>query len=846
MKNLIFICLALLLPLTAAAERKTFYDEESRLYFAYETGTSSCEVIARPGGYTYPYGNYTVPWVIVVGQSAYFVTAIGEGAFKNNGPDMMASLTIDLSQCYQLTEIKKSAFCYSGLRSLVWPTDNNVTAIGDSAFYYCDKLAEMELPPKLQRIAPHCFNQCTSITQITIPDAVKTIGHHAFYGCKGIKTINFGSQVYEIEESAFMNCGAIKNYNLPNSLITIGSYAFYGPLSLDASYHANLTMGSNLRTIGAHAFQKCHFETVTIPDGVETIGDYAFCANKVGAYGAITKVILGKAVTYIGHNAFAENNTLANVTVANRELLTGVENDSFVLNPSGRTLHVPADFLQLYNNSTLWKRFFINIVGDGPDVTYPLWVGETRITTANRNQIPVSSGSASFDPVTNVLKLNSATINTNYQGDYCIGNGNPDRYIKGIDGLTITVNGQCRLTAVDNALVVGSNTIINGTGTLNINSTENAIYVGANSELTCNVGVIWATATKEVVCGEAASSRLVINGGTMKLIPKSSNFCTVSGLGGFTLTDCKYHDPGGEWKYADAASFAYNTSTRRMMFGNEIYKKTVLIRPATDPVYYRLTVGQVTVTSKNKDDIPGGSYGKASYDPVTHTLTLNNFEMGSNYQGEFGIGNGFSDMGLEGIPDLRIVVNGNCALYTADAAIHINGGTTVISGGNLDLESSVMDAISLGSNTTLQVNSTNIWATSRMGNVICGHGDNTSIVRLNAARLTAVAPDNEQYNTINHLSDFELNGCYFNSMGTYDAHGFAFDANKHCVTYNGVPYRDRVVISTTPPPPPIPTAINTPEADETNADIYTLDGRRLNAQPLRHGIYIKNGKKIVK
>ena len=46
-----------------------------------------------------------------------------------------------------------------------------------------DKLAEMELPPKLQRIAPHCFNQCTSITQITIPDAVKTIGHHAFYKC---------------------------------------------------------------------------------------------------------------------------------------------------------------------------------------------------------------------------------------------------------------------------------------------------------------------------------------------------------------------------------------------------------------------------------------------------------------------------------------------------------------------------------------------------------------------------------------------------------------------------------------------------------------------------------------
>ncbi|MBQ9493211.1 MAG: InlB B-repeat-containing protein, partial [Oscillibacter sp.] len=102
---------------------------------------------------------------------------------------------------------------------------------------------------------------------------------------------------------------------------------------------------------------------------------------------------------------------------------------------------------------------------------------------------------------------------------------------------------------------------------------------------------------------------------------------------------------------------------------------------------YGLYVGGVEITSDNLT--VSGDSGTATYDPDTHTLTLNNYSYtGAGYE-NWGEGGGIDYRG----GDLRIVLKGsNSIVKSADSSpdrshgIYFNGGTLTISGeGSLDI-----------------------------------------------------------------------------------------------------------------------------------------------------------------
>ena len=51
-----------------------------------------------------------------------------------------------------------------------------VTAIGDSAFRWCDSLTSVTIPDGVTTIGDYAFVSCCSLTSVTIPDSVTTIG----------------------------------------------------------------------------------------------------------------------------------------------------------------------------------------------------------------------------------------------------------------------------------------------------------------------------------------------------------------------------------------------------------------------------------------------------------------------------------------------------------------------------------------------------------------------------------------------------------------------------------------------------------------------------------------------
>ncbi len=198
-----------------------------------------------------------------------------------------------------------------------------LSTIGPNAFKDCSLLNFIVLPNNLTSIGNSAFYNCSGlIGGLTIPDSVIKIEDYAFYNCSGFMgLLTIGESVQRIGNYAFYNC---RNFTgsivIPNSVTYIGNYAFYG----STAYWGTLTLGENVRTIGNYAFYGCNglVGDIVIPNSVTTIGAYAFydCHSFGGT------LTLGNSVTSIGNNAFREcYNLTGDLVIPNSVTTIGYE-----------------------------------------------------------------------------------------------------------------------------------------------------------------------------------------------------------------------------------------------------------------------------------------------------------------------------------------------------------------------------------------------------------------------------------------------------------------------------------------------------------------------------------------
>ena len=112
-------------------------------------------------------------------------------------------------------------------KTIVYKDKNyNVTSIGNSAFYDCDKLTGITIPDSVTSIGDRAFAGCSSLTSITIPNSVTSIGEWAFSSCSKLTSITIPNGVTSIGDYAFSSCSKLTSITIPNSVTSIGNYAF--------------------------------------------------------------------------------------------------------------------------------------------------------------------------------------------------------------------------------------------------------------------------------------------------------------------------------------------------------------------------------------------------------------------------------------------------------------------------------------------------------------------------------------------------------------------------------------------------------------------------------------------
>ena len=287
--------------------------------------------------------------------------------------------------------------------NLLIPED--VTSIGEYAFFGCTSLTTITISEGVTRIEDYAFRGCSSLTAITIPSSVTSIRTWAFYGCSSTTTITVAERntVYDsrggcnaiietasntliigcattiIPESvtsigydAFYECRSLTAITIPESVTSIGEWAFGGCSSLTAinipensrltsienatfcycSSLTTITIPESVTSIGVAAFNDCSSLTsITIPEGVTNIGDQAF----FGCSG-LTSINIPEKVTSIGEWAFSDCDNLTSVTVKNT-VPVALTNGYVFSNRANATLYVPAGSKEAYASAAVWSEF---------------------------------------------------------------------------------------------------------------------------------------------------------------------------------------------------------------------------------------------------------------------------------------------------------------------------------------------------------------------------------------------------------------------------------------------------------------------------------------------------------
>jgi len=291
---------------------------------------------------------------------------------------------------------------------VVIPSTTNgfpVTSIGFGAFQNCTSLTNVTIPNSVTNLGNYVFYYCTNLTSVTIPNGVTNIGFGEFQNCTSLTNVTIPNSVTSIAQQAFYSCTSLTNPTIPASVSSIGAFAFWDCASLP-----DVTISSGVSSIGGSAFQNCFSLTnVTIGNSVTNIGESAFeycssltsinvgsnnhsycdvagvlfnkCRTVIVAYpaGLSGMYVIPNSVTDIGNGAFGGCAGLPNIIIPNSVIGIGSQAFAYCTGLTNVTIgnRVATIWSQAFHAcSKLTKAYFW---GNAPSGNDTIFSGETGI-----------------------------------------------------------------------------------------------------------------------------------------------------------------------------------------------------------------------------------------------------------------------------------------------------------------------------------------------------------------------------------------------------------------------------------------------------------------------------------
>ena len=165
-----------------------------------------------------------------------------------------------------VTSINDCAFYRSVISEISF--NEHLECIGDSAFFECQNLTDIELPDSLETIGTQAFAYCGNIRSVVFGNGLASTGDLSFMECSNLESIEFGDSISTIGQAAFTGCSELESVVLGNNISRIGERAFSHCTSLNNFDYGD---GTSSMYIGQGAFAYCTNLMIEIPDRVSTI-----------------------------------------------------------------------------------------------------------------------------------------------------------------------------------------------------------------------------------------------------------------------------------------------------------------------------------------------------------------------------------------------------------------------------------------------------------------------------------------------------------------------------------------------------------------------------------------------
>lgn len=386
---------------------------------------------------------------------------------------------------------------------------------------------------------------------------------------------------------------------------------------------------------------------------------------------------------------------------------------------------------------------------------YGLKVAGVDVTSDNCADLSVIDGvkgTVSYAPATKTLTLQDATIDK--ADEFTIENIS-------VDGLKVNIVGTNNLSTTKfSSISVEKTTTFQGTGTLKVKGNSYGISAARN-----NLDIIIRDC-KMYIEGEWGIDGFFVNTNLTIInanIEINSLKEAITGMDNLSLLRCAITEPAGA---------IFDASQRCLVVGGAYVSKLVIA--PEKPVF---KVAGVEVTDANSGNLTtiAGVEGKASYDPETQTLTLDNATITTNAVA--GIAN-------EGATGLQVKLVGNNTITSASAAGMVIGRQTRIVGdGKLKVTSTGTSAI-LMQGAPLSIEGCSVVAEGKYG-IYADKGDVKEVLTVRTASVEAQGASG----SIAGLSNLLLVRCIINQP-----QGAAYDKALKGVAKDGGLVTDRVVI----------------------------------------------------
>ena len=305
------------------------------------------------------------PYYLTIPSS---VKLIEDSAFRH----CVSLMSVDMSSATALEVVGGWAFSECKyLQSVTFPNSTKEILFWDKAFSYCERLTTVDLSMCNVKHIPHgMFADCSSLTQVLLPDSITRIEEAAFKGCHELLSVNIpkecraiefeafeycyklqivtfstDSKLELIEEKAFYECRGLENLVLPASLSTIANQAFTCYAATGNLTTVQFSANSSLAVLGESVFMdQQKLKTINLPSTVTEIGAKAFSGCK-----ALEAINIDNNIEVLNENVFANCISLTQITLPKK--LKSIKSNVFRYCSGITEVYIPASCTNIDANA---------------------------------------------------------------------------------------------------------------------------------------------------------------------------------------------------------------------------------------------------------------------------------------------------------------------------------------------------------------------------------------------------------------------------------------------------------------------------------------------------------------